>query len=93
MKVLRGYRELDACTLEYMTALLMNLVTRVEGRRACLDPSLESLSVLAALMVNMETRTYVNGAMYSLLSLPEFKAEAKASLCLTVGNAAVRILD
>jgi hypothetical protein len=77
LRVLRIHKQLDLYTLEYITALLMNLVTRVEGRKACLDPDLEALNTLVSLIENPNVRTYVGGTLYSLLALPEFKSEAK----------------
>jgi len=77
--VLRTYEQSDSYILEHITVLLMNLVTRVEGRKACLDPSHEPLNLLASLIENPGIRTYVNKILYSLLALPEFKTEAKVS--------------
>jgi len=77
--VLKEYKELDAYTLEYVTALLMNLSLRSAGKKACLDPDLKVLEMLSSMLSidNNDIKTYINGTIYSLLSLPEFKARAK----------------
>lgn len=77
--ILEKYRELDTYTLEYVTALLMNLSLRSAGKKACLSPDLRVLETLASMLDvdSNDIKTYVNGTIYSLLSLPEFKARAK----------------
>jgi len=77
--VLRTYEQLDSYIVEYITVLLMNLLTRVEGRKACLDPSHKALRLLALLIQNPKIRSYVSKILYSLLALPQFKTEAKVS--------------
>jgi LisH domain-containing protein ARMC9 len=55
-------------SLEYATALLMNLSLRVEGKNKCEDiPDL--LNVLNELIENenLQVRTHVNGTLYSIL--------------------------
>jgi len=73
--------ELDSLcdySLEYATALLMNLSLRVEGKNKC-----EQVDVLAALNdllehENMQVRTHVNGTLYSLLVRKKIKQQAQA---------------
>jgi hypothetical protein len=56
-------------SLEYATALLMNLSLRVEGKNKCEEiPDL--LNVLSELIENenLQVRTHVNGTLYSILT-------------------------
>jgi len=66
-------------TLEYITALLMNLTLRAEGRKACKDPSLDILNVLTSLLdvENTEIRSHINGTLYSIFAIPELRIQAK----------------
>ncbi len=69
----------DVYTLEYLTALLMNLSLRSEGRRVFQDPKLGALQVLASLLnvENVEVLSHINGTLYSILGLPTVRAQAK----------------
>ena len=60
-------------SLEYMTALLMNLSLRSSGKNQC--ESLDILTVLNDLLEheNMQVRTHVNGTLYSILVRPTLK--------------------
>jgi len=61
-------------TLEYATALLMNLSLRVEGKNKCeVIPGI--LEVLNELIENdnLQVRTHVNGTLYSLLTRSSLK--------------------
>lgn len=82
INILSNYKEVSEYTQEYAAALLMNLSLRTAGKKACLDPTLKVLEVLSSMLGvgSYETKTYINGTIYSLLSLPEFKAEAKVTL-------------
>jgi hypothetical protein len=84
VNILKEYEELHTYTLEYVTALLMNLSLRSAGKKACLDPDLKVLEVLSAMLSidNNDIKTYTNGTIYSLLSLAEFKATARVVLNL-----------
>ncbi|KAL7867002.1 hypothetical protein AOLI_G00148160 [Acnodon oligacanthus] len=66
-------------TLEYAVALLMNLCLRTPGKRACTERAKHVLKVLTDLLghENHEIRPYVNGALYSILSVPTIRLEAK----------------
>jgi len=63
-------------SLEFASALLMNLALRTAGKRRCMQ--LDVLSVSMNLMEhwNAQIRTHINGAVYSLLSVPAFRAQA-----------------
>ncbi len=62
-------------SVEYATAMLMNLCLRRDGKLAAASPSLNLLEVLADYLENdnEQVRTYVNGSLYSVLSLPSMK--------------------
>ncbi|XP_030228129.1 lisH domain-containing protein ARMC9 isoform X1 [Gadus morhua] len=66
-------------TLQYATALLMNLCLRTKGKRKCAENAKHVLKVLTDLLghENPEIRPYVNGALYSILSLPSVRQEAR----------------
>ncbi|KAJ1626433.1 hypothetical protein T492DRAFT_208082 [Pavlovales sp. CCMP2436] len=49
-KALADTDSLSEYTIEYATALLMNLSLRLAGKRACEDPALDILSVLNTLL-------------------------------------------
>ncbi|TRY85055.1 hypothetical protein DNTS_020231, partial [Danionella cerebrum] len=66
-------------TLEYAMSLLMNLCLRTQGKKRCAEEAKLVLKVLTELLghENHEIRYYVNGALYSILSMPEVREEAK----------------
>ncbi|XP_029356591.1 lisH domain-containing protein ARMC9 isoform X4 [Echeneis naucrates] len=66
-------------TLEYSAALLMNLCLRTKGKWKCAENAKHVLKVLTDLLghENHEVRPYVNGALYSILSVPSVRQEAK----------------
>lgn len=72
--------ELDSLsdyTLEYATALLMNLSLRVQGKNKC-EEIQDILVVLNELIENenLQVRTHVNGTLYSILTRPRLKHQA-----------------
>ncbi|KAF4083077.1 hypothetical protein AMELA_G00135920 [Ameiurus melas] len=66
-------------TVEYAVTLLMTLCLRTQGRRKCAEKAKHVLTVLTDLLghENHEIRYYVNGALYSILSVPTLRQEAK----------------
>ncbi|KAA0712488.1 LisH domain-containing protein ARMC9 [Triplophysa tibetana] len=66
-------------TLEYAISLLMNLCLRTQGKKKCAEEAEQVLKVLTELLghENHEIRYYVNGALYSILSMPEIREEAR----------------
>merc|ERR1719375_2281289 len=66
-------------SLEFGSALLMNLALRTAGKRKCVE--LDTLTVALNLMEhwNPQIRTHINGTLYSLLSVPSFRARAKGA--------------
>ncbi|XP_076330178.1 lisH domain-containing protein ARMC9-like isoform X2 [Tachypleus tridentatus] len=65
--------------LEYGVALLMNLCLRTSGKKRCIDMAQRILQLLVDLLKlqNSEILPYVNGTLYSLLSVPEIKNKAQ----------------
>ncbi|KAG7274071.1 hypothetical protein CRUP_022456, partial [Coryphaenoides rupestris] len=70
---------LSDTTLEYSTALLMNLCLRTQGKRKCAENAKHVLKVLTELLghENPEIRPFVNGVLYSILSVPGVRQEAR----------------
>lgn len=66
-------------SIEYATALLMNLSLRMAGKDKCEDPSINLLHVLNDLVEheNLQVRTYVNGTLYSIFTRKKLREEAK----------------
>lgn len=64
-------------SLEFGSALLMNLALRTAGKRKCVE--LDTLTVALNLMEhwNPQIRTHINGTLYSLLGVPTFRARAR----------------
>eukprot|EP00743_Colponemidia_sp_Colp-15_P005959 GILK01006405.1.p1 GENE.GILK01006405.1~~GILK01006405.1.p1 ORF type:complete len:982 (+),score=212.98 GILK01006405.1:73-3018(+) len=77
---LRDVESLSEYSLEYTTALLMNLSLRSSGKRKCEDLQLDVLGVLNNLLEHESppVRTYVNGTLYSVLSRPSLRDKAKS---------------
>ena len=67
-----GEAELSDYSLEYATALLMNLSLRNSGKDMCerLAPHFNIVKVLSDMMEheNLQVRTHVNGTLYSILT-------------------------
>ncbi|GAA6068670.1 lisH domain-containing protein ARMC9 isoform X1, partial [Tachysurus ichikawai] len=66
-------------TVEYAVSLLMTLCLRTQGKKKCTEKAKHVLKVLSDLLghENHEIRYYVNGALYSILSVPTLRQEAK----------------
>lgn len=77
--VLQHSQDLSDYSLEYSTALLMNLSLRTTGKNTCEDPNLGVLQLLQSLLEheNPQVRTYINGTLYSILSRPILKVRAR----------------
>ena len=71
--------QLSDYSIEYATALLMNLSLRAAGKDKCEDPQVELLKVLNDLVEhdNLQVRTYVNGTLYSIFTRRKLREEAK----------------
>ncbi|KAF7703148.1 hypothetical protein HF521_022155 [Silurus meridionalis] len=65
--------------MEYAVTLLMSLSLRTQGKRKCTEKSKHVLKVLKDLLghESREIRYFVNGALYSILSVPTLRQEAK----------------
>jgi len=77
--ILKDFYNLKKYTLEYLTAMLMNLALRTEGRKRCEVWKKELLTTLKALLDNEgeQMKTYVNGTLYSLFACTPIKLEAR----------------
>ena len=71
--------QLSDYSIEYATALLMNLSLRSSGKDKCEEPEIELLKVLNNLVEhdNLQVRTYVNGTLYSIFTRAKLREEAK----------------
>ncbi|XP_022090027.1 lisH domain-containing protein ARMC9-like isoform X3 [Acanthaster planci] len=80
ISVLEDSDSLSDYTLEYSVALLMNLCLRTAGKTKCISDKANILKVLSDLLghEDQEIRPYVNGTLYSILSVQEIREEAKA---------------
>ena len=77
----QNMQPLSDYSLEYATALLMNLSLRSRGKTICENLHKQGISlikVLSDLMEhdNLQVRTHVNGTMYSVLTRQNLKDEA-----------------
>ena len=72
---------LCAYSLDYFTALLMNLCLRKEGREACENIDLNIFEVLDSLLQfeSNQVRTFVNGILFSILTSPKLKQKIRES--------------
>jgi len=70
---------LSEYSLEYITAMLMNLSLRVDGKNKCENQGQAVLTVLCDLVEheNMVVRTHVNGTLYSILTRETLRALAR----------------
>ncbi|CAK8681084.1 unnamed protein product [Clavelina lepadiformis] len=77
--ILSEHDSLSDYMLEYAVALLMNLCLRTSGKQKCGEDASLVLKVLSDLLghENLEIRPYVNGALYSVLSNPVVREEAR----------------
>ena len=78
IQILANHDSLSSYTLEYASALLMNLSLRSAGRVRCAKTNV--LDVLNSLLENENprVRTFVNGSLYSVLSVAEIREKARA---------------
>lgn len=77
--------KLKEFTLEYLTALLMNLSLRTEGKKRCDNLKSSLLKVLKTLLYskNTQIQSYVNGTLYLLFAFPSIKVEARVNFILS----------
>ncbi|CAJ1439330.1 unnamed protein product [Effrenium voratum] len=66
-------------SLEFGSAMLMNLALRSAGKRKCLEQDMLPVALKLMEHWNPQIRTHINGTLYSLLSVPSFRENAKAS--------------
>ena len=72
-------QSLSDYSIEYATALLMNLSLRAAGKDKCEDPEIDLLTVLNEFVEheNLQVRTYVNGTLYSIFTRKKLREKAK----------------
>ena len=70
---------LSEYSLEYITALLMNLSLRMQGKNKCEAHGAQVLQVLGDLLENenLVVRTHVNGTLYSILTRESLRIIAR----------------
>lgn len=80
LTVLEDHDSLSDYSLEYAVALFMNLCLRASGKVRCTSNPRRVLAVLTDLLgnQNQEIIPYVNGALYSVLSVAAVRKEAQA---------------
>ena len=78
VEVLADTDSLSQYSVEFGTALLMNLSLRTAGKAKCAADDSQILDVLSQLMENdsLQVRTYVNGTLYSILTRSLLKERA-----------------
>eukprot|EP01135_Chromosphaera_perkinsii_P003112 Nk52_evm1s236 gene=Nk52_evmTU1s236 len=78
--ILSDLDSLSDYSTEYAAALLMNLSLRTAGKAKCAEYPSEILGVLNDLLEheNVQVRSYVNGTLYSALTKPKIKEQARA---------------
>ena len=66
-------------SLEYTTAMLMNLTLRSKGKVKCEEIDLNIIKILSELMQNdnLQVRSYINGTLYSILTRTKLQQRAK----------------
>merc|ERR1719382_695247 len=64
-------------SLEFGSAMLMNLALRSAGKRRCVEHDALTVSLHLMEHWNPQIRTHINGTLYSLLSVPSFRAQAQ----------------
>ncbi|CAG9311538.1 unnamed protein product [Blepharisma stoltei] len=77
ISILESPQNLSEYTLEYSSALLMNLSLRTAGKNVC--EKLDVLPLLGTLMEheNPNVRTYINGTLYSIFTRQTLKRKAR----------------
>ena len=64
-------------SLEFGSAMLMNLALRSAGKRRCLEQDILPVAMKLMEHWNPQIRTHINGTLYSLLSVPKFRDSAQ----------------
>ncbi|CAH8472870.1 unnamed protein product [Schistosoma turkestanicum] len=79
INLLENMNNLSDYTLEYAVALCMNLCLRNSGKQCCIPITGRLLNVLMDLLStdNNDIIPYINGALYSILSLAEIRKTAE----------------
>ncbi|CAF0879503.1 unnamed protein product [Brachionus calyciflorus] len=79
INLLEDNESLSDYSLEYAVALFMNLTLKKQGKFKCVKDHRRILKVLTDLLANcsIEAQNYINGALYSILTVPEIRRYAK----------------
>eukprot|EP00117_Sycon_ciliatum_P015117 scpid50044/ scgid15102/ LisH domain-containing protein ARMC9; Melanoma/melanocyte-specific tumor antigen KU-MEL-1; NS21 len=79
MNALADVDSMSEPTLHYTSALMMNLCLRTAGKLYCITDSHQILSVLSDQMEgdDLLIRSYINGSLYSLLTVPQIREQAR----------------
>ena len=79
VSLLEDNESLSDYSLEYAVALFMNLTLKKLGKYKCVKDHRRILKVLTDLLSNssIEAQNYINGALYSILTVPEIRRYAK----------------
>lgn len=64
-------------SLEFSSAMLMNLALRTAGKRKCVEHDVLAVAQNLIDHWNPQIRTHINGTLYSLLSVASFRAQAQ----------------
>lgn len=74
----KGATAASEYSIQYGSALLMNLALRSVGRRR--SETFAILPILSRMLEfpNEQVRTYINGTLYSIMSLPSIRADARS---------------
>ena len=85
--------KLKECTFEYLTALLMNLALRKEGRKHCVNVKEDLLRFLKSVMEidHEQAESNINGILYCLFSIPSIRLEGKVRYEVNIENG-VRVI-
>lgn len=68
--------DLSETSLQYLTALLMNMTLKKAGKLKCEKEQMLQLLVDLLEIKDQEVRTFVSGSIFSLIMLPRIRAEA-----------------
>ena len=79
LDLLENNETLSDYSLEYATALLMNLTLKNVGKRRCAADHKRALKIVSELISNstIEIQSYINAVLYNILSLASVKSHAK----------------
>lgn len=79
VSLLENNEELSDYSLEYASALFMNLSLRSAGKKRLAADYKKTLKIISELLGNSNTeiRPFINGTLYSILTIPTLRKQAK----------------